>query len=118
MTDEWLRTGMFQGDDSPSAKIDTIIQELGDHALTKSHQRHLSADRCREMGLKVIDLEDQQELQDAVLSFHHACMLTFSATPAFKIIENHDGTAFIKLAQQVLVPGQPAVNQEMIQGLE
>ncbi len=118
MTDEWLRTGMFQGDDLPSEKIKTIIQELGDHALTKSHQRHLSAERCREMGLKVIELEAHQELQDAVLSLHHACMLTFSATPAFKIIENHNGTAFIKIAQQVLVPGQPAVNQEMIQGLE
>ena len=118
MTDEWLRTGMFQGDDLPSVKIKTIIQELGDHALTKSHQRHLSAERCREMGLKIIELEAHQELQDAVLSLHHACMLTFSATPAFKIIENQNGTAFIKLAQQVLVPGQPAVNQEMMQGLE
>ena len=118
MTDEWLRTGMFQGVDLPSSKIKTIIQELGDHALTKSHQRHLSAERCREMGLKVIELESHQELQDAVLSLHHACMLTFSATPAFKIIENQNGTAFIKLAQQVLVPGQPAVNQEMMQGLE
>ncbi len=32
-------------------------------------------------------------------------MLTFSATPAFKIIENHRGVAFIKIAQQVMVAG-------------
>ena len=118
MTDEWLRTGMFHSDDSSPDKIDIIIQELGDHALTKSHQRHLSADRCREIGLRVVRLEADQKLQDAALSLHHACMLRFSATPAFKMIENQNGTAFIKLTQQVLVPGQPAVNQEMMQGLE
>jgi len=64
------------------------------------------------MGLRIRELEENQEFQDAVLSLHHACMLTFSATPAFKIIENHRGVAFIKMAQQVLVaapsgtPGQ------------
>ena len=118
MINEWLRTGMFAGNAASHATIETIIQELGDHALTKSHQRHLSADRCREMGLKVTAFETNQKLQDAMLSLHHAFMLTFSATPAFKIIENHNGTAFIKLAQQVIVPGQPVVNQEMMNGTE
>ena len=113
MTDEWLRTGMFLNDDMHGEKICKIIEELGDHALTKSHARHLSIERCRDMGLKVIELEVDQGLQDAVLSVHHACMLTFSATPAFKIIENHRGVAFIKVAQQVLIPGQQMTNKEM-----
>ena len=104
MTREWLRTGMFEGE-AASDKIDRILQELGDHALTKSHARHLSIERCRQMGLKVRDLEDDHDFQDVVLSLHHACMLTFSATPAFKIIENHRGVAFIKIAQQVMVAG-------------
>jgi hypothetical protein len=30
-------------------------------------------------------------------------MLTLSATPAFKLIENHKGIAFIKLAQNVVL---------------
>ena len=113
MTEEWLRTGMFRNHSEPDSIIKTILFELGDHAFTKSHARHLSLERCRDMGLMVVDLEAKQELQDAVLSLHHAYMLTFSATPAFKIIENHQGVAFIKLAQQVLVQGQPATNQEV-----
>lgn len=113
MTEEWLRTGMFRFADVPDETIEKILFELGDHAITKSHARHLSIERCREMGLVVAELEGNQELQDAVLSLHHAYMLTFSATPAFKIIENHQGVAFIKLAQQVLVQGQPATNQEV-----
>ncbi len=106
MTKEWLRTGMFKSEKSPSKKIEKILRELGDHALTKSHARHLSIERCRDMGLKVCDLESDDELQDAVLSLHHACMLTFRSTPALKIIENHCGIAFIKIIQQVVVAGQ------------
>jgi hypothetical protein len=49
-------------------------------------------------GLKVEMLEDKQSLQDAVLSLHHACMLTMSQTGAFKIIENQKGAAFIQAA--------------------
>ena len=99
MTREWLQTGMFASEQNSDDKINNILKELGDHALTKSHARHLSIERCREMGLKVCALEDDDRLQDAVLSLHHACMLTFSATSAFKIVENHLGIAFIKVAQ-------------------
>ena len=113
MTKEWLRTGMFASENKPGRKINKILKELGDHALTKSHARHLSIERCRDMGLNVSEIESCDELQEAVLSLHHACMLTFSATPAFKIIENHRGVAFIKIAQQVVVAGPPIAGQEM-----
>lgn len=115
MTEEWLRTGMFSADTDKSVDevIKNILRELGDHALTKSHARHLSVDRCREMGLKIQRLEDCQELQDAVLSLHHACMLTFSSTSAFKVIENHEGVAFIKMLPQIVLAGQPGLSQDM-----
>ncbi len=43
MTAEWLKTGMFEKEEGElkSDVISTIINELGDHALTKSHARHL-----------------------------------------------------------------------------
>ena len=99
LTKEWLQTGMFASEQNPDNKINNILRELGDHALTKSHARHLSIERCRDIGLKVSALEGNNKLQDAVLSLHHACMLTFSATRAFKIVENHLGIAFIKVTQ-------------------
>lgn len=99
MTREWLQTGMFSAEQNSDDKINNIIKELGDHALTKSHARHLSIERCCDIGLKVRALEEDNRLQDAVLSLHHACMLTFSATHALKIVENHLGIAFIKVAQ-------------------
>jgi hypothetical protein len=105
MTKEWLVTGMFSGEDEAASKADTVIAELADHALTKSHARHLSPRRCQDIGLHVKLLEDDQRLQESVLSVHHACVLTLSGTNAFKIIENHMGVATVSVAQQVLVHG-------------
>lgn len=103
MTEEWLRTGMFNGESDASEKAVRIVKELADHALTKSHSRHLHIERCKEIGLKISALEEDQDLQEKVLSVHHAYMLTLSHTSAYKIIENHKGIAFIKLARNVLV---------------
>ncbi len=50
-------------------------------------------------------MEEEQDLQDAVLSLHHSCLHTLSATNAYKIIENHLGTAYIKQAQIVQMRG-------------
>jgi hypothetical protein len=105
MVREWLLSGMLQGKENAITIADTIIKELGDHALTKSHARHLSFERCRQMGLNVVALEDDADLQDAVLSVHHACIHTLAATSAHKIIENHDGVAFIQTFQRIMVQG-------------
>ncbi len=103
MTKEWLLTGMLSGDPEAEPKAEAILKELTDHALTKSHARHLSAAKCQAIGLRVVRLEENQDFQEAVLSVHHACIHTLSSTPAYKIIENHLGVAFIQIAQTVMV---------------
>jgi len=105
MVSDWLRGGMFK--DTPRSerddKIKRIVNELTDHALSKSHARHLSFQKCRDIGLIVSELEDDQNLQDKVLSVHHACIHTLGATAALKIIENGNGVAFIQLFREVIV---------------
>ncbi len=105
MVTEWLLSGMFAGRKTKkkAEKIKEIVRNLANLALSKSHARHLSYEWCKRIGLKVQRLEDDQKLQDAVLSVHHACILTLGGTPAFKIIENHEGKAFIQIAHQVIV---------------
>jgi membrane-bound ClpP family serine protease len=105
MTGEWLKTCMFAADQDKDAKAAKVVQELGDHALTKSHARHISAAAAKSYGLNITALEDDQGLQDDVLSVHHAMIITFSSTPAIKIIENDRGVAFIQSAQQMLAIG-------------
>ncbi len=82
------------------ATIDKIIKELGDHSVSLSHGRHLSYSKCVEIGLIVEKLEEDQVLQENVLSVHHAMMHTLGSTFASKIVENHKGSAVI---QQVAV---------------
>ena len=64
--------------------------------------------KCIDIGLKIEKLEDDQTLQDLVLSVHHSCMHTLSNTPSIKIIENQNGIAFIQIAQMMPIPA-PAV---------
>ncbi len=101
MVREWLVSGMLKDDEEAEQKADDIVEELGSHALTLSHGRHLSAEKCKSIGLTIEMLEENQELQDAVLSVHHACMHTLSSTPAYKMIENHKGMAFINALKQI-----------------
>ena len=104
MTRTWLETGMFDGDATAGTKIDNIINELG-NALTLSHARHLSAKKCKDIGFgnKIILMEDDQKLQDAILSVHHAFMLTFDQSPAVKIIENNMGSAYVQTMQTLII---------------
>jgi hypothetical protein len=92
----WLSSGMLKEKENADELINSIIKELGSHALTKSHSRHLSAKKCKDMGLNIEFMEDNQLLQEAILSVHHACIHTLTHTAAIKIIENQNGKALIR----------------------
>lgn len=102
---------MFCGAADADSVVDNIMRELGDHSVSLAHNRHLSSEKCKEIGLKVFQLESDQQLQDKVLSVHHIYFHTLSSTPAFKIIENQNGMAFILQAQQIIMAGPPQHQQ-------
>jgi hypothetical protein len=114
MAREWLLRGMLQGKENADAIADNILNELASHALTLAHARHLSAEKCRSLGLVITSLEDCQDLQEAVLSVHHVMIHTLASTAAFKIIENHNGVAFIQSQQQVLVQAPVQQRQQPV----
>ncbi len=93
---EWLMSGMFDGatNPGPRARANKVMKELGDHALTLSHSRHIDYQRATEIGLKVTAIEDDPLLQDAILTVHHLCMQTLADTAAMKLIENQNGVLF------------------------
>ena len=104
MVEDWLRSNMLDGDADVDKKIKSILEELGDHSVNLSHSRHLSNEKCKEIGLKIVDLEADPVIQDLVLSVHHSCIHTLSSTNAFKMIENQNGIAFIQSQQNMIVP--------------
>ncbi len=93
MVQEWLSFNMFEKD---REKIKPVIKAFSDHTENKSHARHISKKQCENLGLKISSLEDDKVFQDLVLTVHHAFMHTFSHTAAVKIIENHNGIAFVE----------------------
>lgn len=93
---QWLITGMFKGDKDAKTKASKIVKKLGDHGDTKAHNRHISCNQAHDLDIHVTALEDDPKLQEAVLTVHHACILTLSMTSATKIIENHMGVGFIE----------------------
>ena len=54
------------------------------------HDRHFSIDTARSMGLIVKTLEDDDVIQDMVLSIHHVFMILFHQSNAVKIISSGD----------------------------
>lgn len=92
---EWLKTGMFRNDENKDEIVAHILDKLNNHSETKQHDRHLDIDYIKSIGLRVAKLEEEP-LQDATLSVHHAFILTFSQTSATKIIESASGSCFIK----------------------
>lgn len=93
---QWLRENMFKGESDASNKADKIVKELGSHHTTLSHNRHYHADSLKDMGMKIVQLEDDKELQDLVLSVHHSTIITLTQTKCVKLIENQLGKSFIQ----------------------
>ncbi|MGG1595582.1 SDH family Clp fold serine proteinase [Terribacillus saccharophilus] len=93
MVKTWLMDNMLSNNVDPSSDADKILSYLGSYTDTKSHGRHIPKDVARNLGLKITDLESDKELQDLVLSIHHATILTLGASTALKIIENQEGVA-------------------------
>ena len=97
MVEQWLENNMCGGE---KAKVQRIVKTFSNHTEQKSHARHISKRECEKVGLNITELEADQNFQDAVLTTHHAFMHTFSNTLCVKIIENHDGIAYIEQAKQ------------------
>jgi membrane-bound ClpP family serine protease len=121
---EWLQRYMFAGAKDAAEKANNVANYFADYELHQSHSLGIDREQARSQGVRIEDLETSQDLQDAVLSVHHATMHTLQG-PAVKIVENHLGRAFIKVvsSQQVvfqmpmlmpggvgpLQPGQPGI---------
>lgn len=100
---QWLCENMFSQDADCDSKANVVVSQLGSHEDTFSHARHIHINECKKMGIVVSELENLdprqksecKDIQDCVLTIHHAYMHTFSNSPAVKIVENHMGNAMI-----------------------
>lgn len=100
---KWMIENMFSTDANKEELANRIVSSLTSHKETLSHSRHIHLDACRNLGIKVVDLDSLEEhkigkcdgLRDCVLTIHHAFTHTFANSSAVKIIENHKGNRMI-----------------------
>lgn len=99
LVEDWLGSCMFdQKKPEDRETIARIVGKLNEHVDSKLHGRHFNMEFCRKIGLKVTALEDDSQLQDAVLSVHHAYMLSIGSSDVVKIIESQNDKAVINHA--------------------
>jgi hypothetical protein len=91
LVSEWLLNYMHLSDE--------ISKEAARWFASKEHRVHgkpLMFDEIKQKGLNVHRLEDDNNLQDLVLSIFHATMVTFDITGCIKFTENHKGKGFFQ----------------------
>jgi hypothetical protein len=102
LASDWLAAYMFSGRDDPRADAERAAAFFADHGRHQSHALGLDREQAREVGITVDDLEGNAELQDAVLSVHHAALHTLNSA-CVKLAENHLGRGVFKLQAQATV---------------
>ena len=118
----WLNKRMFKDIDKKKRKkrADTIAAYFNAERTSSYDQIHVHGQRIgvtklKELGIKLELLEDDQSLQNDVLTAYHLMTLIFEMTPSLKFIASDAGKMWVKQEQQVLVPAslptpQPPLN--------
>jgi hypothetical protein len=104
LAEDYLRENMFHDSASGSDLARKAAEFFADDQIHVAHARGIRREQLEDLSLTIEHLEASDELQDAVLSVHHAYMHTFALTPATKITENHLGRAMVRQQQMQQMP--------------
>lgn len=96
MVGNWLAQWMFHGEPDAQAKGEKVAKHFNDATTHKSHGRRIDIAEVEAQGVKVKLLEDDQDLQDSVLTLYHLMTIAFEATPMVKMLVTDTGRTWIK----------------------
>lgn len=105
MATRFLTSNMLKDEAKKDEIAAAIIDSLTEKKNTKFHGRHIGLDEASKIlgDARVKRMESDQRLQDAILTVHHATIITMQATGCYKMIENQTGRAFAQVAQLQVV---------------
>lgn len=108
MVRAWLRERMFQDEPNAIKLARRAAKYFNKASLHKSHGRRIDRKEARSKGIKIENLEDNQNLQDAVLTAYHVLTITFEKSPACKLLATNHNRMWVKnevkKAQQFKIP--------------
>ena len=114
----WLYERMLRGttnEEERRARAATIAayfnaESTGDHGQIHVHGQRIGAAKLDELGLRLEFLEDDQSLQDDVLTAYHLMTLIFEKSNSFKFIASDKGKMWVKQELQP-VPEQASPSE-------
>lgn len=87
----WLSEGMLKGNPDAAKIITEIKSVFADHQNSKMHDRHISPAESARVGLNVKLIEEDPDLQDLVMSVHHAATNYIRQCKLARIVSNVNG---------------------------
>lgn len=94
-TAKWLSEGMFRDEEGRENLASRTVDFLSSRNTHFAHERHIGVYEAKEAGLVINALEDDQDLQELVVTLHHAYSHTLQQTSAVKIVENQNGVRVV-----------------------
>lgn len=96
MVARWVAQWMLSDQPDPAAAGKAVAKHFNDASTHKSHGRRIDRDEARQQNVKVEDLEDNQALQEAVLTAYHLMTIMFEQSPATKLLWSDMGKVYVK----------------------
>jgi len=94
----WLAERMFRKHDDRVVMGERVAKYFNDASSHKSHGRRIARDEARAQGVVIESLEDEQELQDCVLTAYHLATIMFEQTGVTKLLWSNHGQVWLKNA--------------------
>lgn len=88
---EWAEEYMHENKNDANDTAQQLAEFLSDRRAFKSHSRRIDRSQASDHGFEIKELEEDDTLQDLVLSIFHSTMLAHENTELVKIIENQNG---------------------------
>ena len=105
LVEKWLEERMFGCPDYKEENRKEIVNRIAAYFNAEKtnsdervyvHGQGIRFEKLKELGVKVRRLEDDQNLQTAVMTAYHLMTLIFERTPCLKFISSNKGTMWLK----------------------
>ena len=87
---------MFAGEPDAKETAKKIARHFNSTSTHLSHSRRIGIVECQDVGLRIEELEADQDFQDEVLTIYHLLTIVFEQTVTVKVLQNHEGKAWVK----------------------
>ena len=95
LVENWLSTHMFSEKPEPTILAKAVAEYFSGNQHG-SHGRRIDRDEARQQQLEVLNLEDDQDFQEEVLTLYHLATIVFEIGPATKSVISSNGNLWVQ----------------------